>query len=437
MLRSLKIHPIANRQIGATLSLKTVARYVSHYAYAETRLIEAIAGWLPFIPPTELKIELAYQLYEDACHVDTMRSRLPELGDFTHVVQPANDAFVTFCNELTNTEDLLEQLVGVFWVLRPSLRDTYRRYLLALDSVADAPTVRLLQKAEHDHCEFTRWSEHVIQQLITNDETRQRAYAWQVHLRGLLAQAGGITGDEPLLPFDGIVARNADVGKRFRMDAPRRDERFVVLPYERHEGRAATDVWDADSFLKYMFMMVEGEIEATEACARTLFDYPDAPWEFRFVLARQLWDEARHAELSLQRFFELGGTLDMLPVRSGFPLYFGPVHNTDLAHRLAHLNQVVEGWVTDDFAMMLDICRRLGDERSLRLFEQLIADEWLHLKIGADWIPRFTAHNPAHRAEVIAYRQRVETELYESLAKVAEETVIRFHPSGVNHAVSD
>jgi uncharacterized ferritin-like protein (DUF455 family) len=130
--------------------------------------------------------------------------------------------------------------------------------------------------------------------------------------------------------------------------------------------------------------------------------------------------------LSLQRFYELGGTLDMLPVRDTFPLYFGPVANRELTYRLAHLNQVVEGWVTDDFAMMVDICRQLGDARSQRLFEQLIVDEWLHLKIGADWIPRLTANNPQQRAAVIAYRQHVEEELYRGLDKAAQETANRF-----------
>jgi uncharacterized ferritin-like protein (DUF455 family) len=173
--------------------------------------------------------------------------------------------------------------------------------------------------------------------------------------------------------------------------------------------------------LKYMFNNVEGEIEATEACARTLYDFPNAPWDLRFLIARQMWDEARHAEQSMHRFEEMGGTYDMLPVRDAFPLYWGPVHNTELPKRLAHLNQVIEGWVTDDFAMMVDICRGLGDERSAHLFEFLIADEWLHIKIGSEWIPRLTAHDPAYRDEVVAYRTKVEQEHFKSLDLAAWE----------------
>jgi uncharacterized ferritin-like protein (DUF455 family) len=183
-----------------------------------------------------------------------------------------------------------------------------------------------------------------------------------------------------------------------------------------------------------MFMMVEGELEVTEVCGRTLADFPDAPWELRFVIARQLWDEARHAELSLQRFLEIGGTLDLLPVRDTFPLFLAPVQHQDLVLRLAHVNQVVEGWVTDDFAMMVDICHQLGDERSAHLFEQLIVDEWLHLKIGADWIPKLTAHDAAYRAEVVHYRLQTEQKLYSDLAHAADDVLLRHQSHQKAHA---
>jgi hypothetical protein len=424
-MTSITIPQLSPRRIGGAFDVKQVARRLGYYAYAETRLMEAQAGWLATIPQAELKIELSYQLYEDACHVDALRERLPELGDFSVTVEQPNPDFVIFCNELTNTEDVLERLVGLFWVLRPHLCLIYHQHIQQSNSVADNPTVRLLERALDDHRRFVEWGAALIEQFSPHDFAR--AIEWRDHLVALLNQSGGLNGDIQLAPGHRIeTPRNAGAGLRFRLDPPVRDERFHIAPYIRREGRAATDVWDEESLLKYMFMNVEGEIEATEACGRTLFDFPHAPWELRFLIARQLWDEARHAELSLQRFFEMGGKLDMLPVRDTFPLYFGPVHNEDLALRLAHLNQVIEGWVTDDFAMMVDICRKLGDERSARLFEQLIADEWLHIKIGSDWIPRLTAGNPAYRSEVINYRLRAEQELYVNLDAAAAETAHRF-----------
>jgi len=407
------------RHIGTELAVRQVARRLSAYAYAETRLMEAQAGWLVSIPLAEDKIELGYHLFEDANHADGFRARLPELGDFSGMPKPPDERLAIFFDELTNADDLVERYIGLFRVVRPALIALYEAQIEASDAVADAPTVRLLRRALENHRSALAWGEGRLAALdVAGGE------AWEAHLRALLIAAGGLTGEAS--PGNTPMRRYPQPLKRFRSAPPVRDSRFHIAAYERHEGRAATDVWDEDSLLKYWFMMVEGELEVLEACGRTLFDFPDAPWELRLVLARQLWDEGRHAELSLQRFAELGGKLDMLPVRDTFPLYFDPIRNTDLAKRLAHINQVVEGWVTDDFAMMVDICRALGDERSARLFDQLITDEWLHIKIGADWIPRLTADNASYRQEVIRYRLETERKIYAGLDAAARETARRF-----------
>jgi hypothetical protein len=410
---------LRSRHIGGTLTVAAVAKRLRHYAYLELRLMEAQASWLPYLPQAELKIEIGYLIYDDACAVNDLRQRLPEVGAFDQQITPATPRHVRVLNELTNTEDLFEQLAGLFLVLRPALAAAYRAHIAQDDTVSNQPTVRILERLIAQHERLTAWGTALLQDLAEPHEWA-RAEAWRDHLLALLAWAGGLLGDQPLL--DSTPAfRDYGPGKRMRKDLPVRDSRFRVERYTRKEGRAATDVWDQESLLKYMFMNVVGEIEATESCARTLYDYPDAPWELRFQIARQMWDEARHAELSLQRFFEMGGRLDMLPVRDNFPLYLGPVKNDDLCFRLAHLNQVVEGWVTDDFAMMTDIARGLGDERSARLFEYLIADEWGHIKIGADWIPVLTANDPDYRRQVVAYRAHAEAELYGEVDRAAKE----------------
>ena len=72
------ITPSTPRRIAAFLDVTTVAQRLLRYLYLETRLMEAQAGWIVSVPIIELKIELGYQLYTDACHVNVMRERLPE-----------------------------------------------------------------------------------------------------------------------------------------------------------------------------------------------------------------------------------------------------------------------------------------------------------------------------------------------------------------------
>src|SRR6266511_2124080 len=49
------------------------------------------------------------------------------------------------------------------------------------------------------------------------------------------------------------------------------------------------------------------EVQTLEVAAICLTDFPAAPWDLRLQLARQCWDEARHANLLYRRLVELGG----------------------------------------------------------------------------------------------------------------------------------
>src|SRR5438046_8056639 len=50
-----------------------------------------------------------------------------------------------------------------------------------------------------------------------------------------------------------------------------------------------------------------GELQAMEGAGRTVFDFPDAPWEFTMDMARQVGDESRHDETDRARRATLGG----------------------------------------------------------------------------------------------------------------------------------
>jgi hypothetical protein len=56
-----------------------------------------------------------------------------------------------------------------------------------------------------------------------------------------------------------------------------------------------------------------GELQALEGAARSLWDFPDAPWEFKLNMARQCWDEARHVQIFEKLLTHLGGEPGMFP----------------------------------------------------------------------------------------------------------------------------
>ena len=50
-----------------------------------------------------------------------------------------------------------------------------------------------------------------------------------------------------------------------------------------------------------------------EGAGRTVFDFPDAPWDFTLDMARQVWDESRHVEIYLGLLDHLGGYVGEFP----------------------------------------------------------------------------------------------------------------------------
>src|ERR1700691_4149928 len=69
-----------------------------------------------------------------------------------------------------------------------------------------------------------------------------------------------------------------------------------------------------DDFLKSrMHGICGGEFQAMEAAGRTLYDFPDAPWEFQLDMARQVWDESRHAEIYMKLLEYVGSYYGEFP----------------------------------------------------------------------------------------------------------------------------
>jgi len=62
-----------------------------------------------------------------------------------------------------------------------------------------------------------------------------------------------------------------------------------------------------------------GELQALEGAARSLWDFPDAPWEFKMNMARQCWDEGRHVQIFEKLLTHLGGQRGLISHGAGHP----------------------------------------------------------------------------------------------------------------------
>jgi hypothetical protein len=83
-----------------------------------------------------------------------------------------------------------------------------------------------------------------------------------------------------------------------------RPDHFITLTVEKmrairaEQGLSGVIVaLDEEALRARLHTIYSGELQAMEAAGRTLFDFPDAPWEFQIDMARQVWDESRHTEV--------------------------------------------------------------------------------------------------------------------------------------------
>ena len=104
-----------------------------------------------------------------------------------------------------------------------------------------------------------------------------------------------------------------------------------------------------------------GEVQALEGAGRSLWDFPDAPWEFKMNMARQCWDEARHVQI-YEKLLGARRRRGRGCSRSRTFL-FECACNDDPAMRVAGVNRGLEGLACDVFRDMIRYAEATGDER--------------------------------------------------------------------------
>jgi uncharacterized ferritin-like protein (DUF455 family) len=145
-----------------------------------------------------------------------------------------------------------------------------------------------------------------------------------------------------------------------------------------------------------------GELQALEGAGRSLWDFPDAPWEFKMNMARQCWDETRHVQIYEKLLEHVGGYAGMFP-ESTFLFECGCAD--DPALRVAGVNRALEGLACDVFRDMIRYADAVGDDTMKQAIDYVLADELTHVRFGSDWVKQFTAGD-ADRARAARDFQR-------------------------------
>lgn len=380
-----------------TLTVQRNLELLGRYRYVEIQMMELMGSWAYTVEDPEIKIGFGRQMYQDAVHADLLGRRIPELkGRSAHFqVIPPSDRVVRLIETVWKAQGDLKRIMGLYRVVKPALIEAYRNHIALAEIPADEPTAYILRHIadeERDHC---AWAETIISRLPADP----RLGEWERDLTRELGQAGSFTG-AGTKPGTYSFTKVHDYSVR-----PVRDIRWDIIadPGEFTEKNWSFDTQEGKQHL--LHDLLNSEFITVERMGRILADFPGIPWQMKLDMARQAWDEARHAEIVQRRLEELGGRVGMF--RTSCWGWEQDVNRPDPLERLALSNMTFESESCKHLRDWIRKAKEGGDERSVQLLEFLLADEVNHVLYGVHWIDELTKDDPERRKRVLAYPKGV------------------------------
>ncbi|MEC8922038.1 MAG: hypothetical protein VX558_05305 [Actinomycetota bacterium] len=191
--------PWDRRSLPGLFDVDETARRVGHYKWLETKLFEAMGGWVATVPELDIKLRLGTHCYHHAWHADLFDKRLPELREMNtdRLTVPPNEKMVEFMETMSEPEAAemtIEKLVGVYRVLIPHKIAAYTYHRNGTSEITDMPTIRILDFMLQDEFNDWREGEMLIQSMIESPEELERAMLHQTKLEEIMLAAGGVAG---------------------------------------------------------------------------------------------------------------------------------------------------------------------------------------------------------------------------------------------------
>jgi hypothetical protein len=227
--------------------------------------------------------------------------------------------------------------------------------------------------------------------------------AWRAHLERYLQAAGGLLGTQ-VVPLDLDLPAPRATGPFVPDVHPRRDPRsgpshnFHYRPDEVYQNEDA----DLDErTLALMFKRLH-EMDVPEMMASILLQTPGQPWDYYRDMARQLWDEARHAMMGEVWFAARGVDWAAYPNHVGWSLHMNL--DRDALERHAILYAIEQGLMDGHTGKRyeLEITQQAHDPLAAHFQDFDWADEVLHAQIGRHWLKPVLGDPRA----ILAYAER-------------------------------
>ena len=334
----------------------------SNYFHVLRELVHLSCGWLPLEPRLEVKYLLGDHLHDDARAVTKIKRRLYELrtpSDYPGAPAAELAALLDRASAATSSAEYLEIAYGE---LKPALIAALTIHLDRLDPLLDEPSLRQLTQLLH------RQERHVAELPAGASQPFDDLGALPIVLREVRELTVMPPLDQP--------ARDAYVEVTDEGDPYLTDDLYV----NGDENHVPTDPEEQKHFFHGL---MDAELCAAELMARNSHEHPEMPWDFHVDMARQCWDEIRHAEVhDALMATELDCHWGDYPVGFG---YFKSVYAYDLLGRLVLFNGTSEQKAMWRHSHRRKVLIELGQEKVARVFDYLLADEVPHVHNGKRW----------------------------------------------------
>lgn len=352
----------------------------SNYFHVLRELLHLGCGWLALEPRLEIKYLIGDHLHDDARSVAKVKRRLYELRTPSEYPGAPAEDLAALLDRASGATTPAEYLDIAYGELKPALIAAVGLHLSGLDPLLDEPSARLLTQLLH------RQERHVAEMPVTGGTPPGFADlgALPIRLREVRALRRLPRLNQPVRDAYVIVTPEGD---------PYLGEALYVNGEENHVPT------DPEEQRHFFHGLMDAELCAAELMARNSHEHPDMPWDFHVDMARQCWDEIRHAEVHDRLMLEeLDCRWGDYPV--GFA-YFRSIYALDLLGRLALFNGTSEQKAMWRHSHRRKVLIGLGQERIARVFDYLLADEVPHVHNGTRWGTHLLGGDEA------AYRQKV------------------------------
>lgn|GEM_PF-3118423 len=330
-------------------------------AYAALRSMELSAAWIASTPRTADKVVMATKLGIDASQLARLVTRAKEMY-MVEVVPEAPLAYAANFDHGATLTDTSRQLAFLSAISR-DLVATMRAYEEEQKDCADEPSLFLLAALQVE-------LERIAKRLDAAKSDAGARMDIVPFEKTLGTPIVAYTGREPIPELVAFPAREDIL--TFSEEPPPQPKRGGAM--FKREALAP--------FFHNMF--VDVEIPATEVCARAIVEFRDMPLDFKIDMARQAWDEGRHAVLTIDALHWAGG-------KEGDHTFHAQVwrrylQGEGLAEKLAIQQLLQEGNSCDKAVTVARTLRLVGHAGIADMLDQLIADEVIHVQFGNRWV---------------------------------------------------